>query len=306
VAAWRIAGLVVAPALLGLLVSCTSRETLGERDAAVQALDRCLVWLETHRPTAAGAPLGVHGMDAWSWNLFSRLDPRAAVRARAGREAVDRLLGLPESIEPGVTSLSWWALLLREMTHHGLDVSRRRAALAELDLQAVLDRMNPTTAFWTTELLNGAGLTLESRTEGTAVRAVATSDDYVPTIRDAFAVYHEIAPATDLGRRRQRAFDEAAIRRVIDVLPALLRVCRDAGDTDAAAEVLIAAALLDQRDRGFYRDGVVWLLGRQRADGSFRSARDPGDSSPPENARHGVLVGSWALLESLRPDGERR
>ena len=70
-------------------------------------------------------------------------------------------------------------------------------------------------------------------------------------------------------------------------------------ETDAAAEVLITAALLDQRERPYYRDGLRWLLSQQRAEGSYRSAHDGARPEVPSSYRHGVLIGTWAVLESL-------
>jgi hypothetical protein len=84
------------------------------------------------------------------------------------------------------------------------------------------------------------------------------------------------------------------------VLPALLEVSRSAGDTDAVAEVVITAALLDERERDFYAEGIAWLLAKQREDGTYRDARTGNARPAPRHSRHGVLVVSWALLESLR------
>jgi arylsulfatase A-like enzyme len=83
-------------------------------------------------------------------------------------------------------------------------------------------------------------------------------------------------------------------------LPQLLRVCIAAQDTDAAGEVLIAAAILDQRGRRYYVDGMRWLLAQQQRDGTYRSGRDGERTSAPSNFRHIVLIGSWAVLESLQ------
>jgi hypothetical protein len=83
-------------------------------------------------------------------------------------------------------------------------------------------------------------------------------------------------------------------------LPQLLRVCIAAQDTDAAGEVLIAAAILDQRGRRYYVDGMRWLLAQQQSDGTYRSGRDGERTSAPSNFRHIVLIGSWAVLESLQ------
>ena len=85
-----------------------------------------------------------------------------------------------------------------------------------------------------------------------------------------------------------------------EVLPALLEVSRNAGDTDAVAEVLITTAILAEREQGYYGKGIEWLLAQQREDGTYRDARTTRENMPPTHFRHGILVVSWALLESLQ------
>jgi hypothetical protein len=42
-----------------------------------------------------------------------------------------------------------------------------------------------------------------------------------------------------------------------------------------------------------------WLLSQQRTDGTYRSAQDRARPALPSSYRHGVLIGSWAVLELL-------
>jgi hypothetical protein len=247
-----------------------------------------LRWLEQHRPESSGAELGDLGMDAWSWCLFARLHPDAGVRRRATDQARDRLASLPRTIEPSVTALSWWALLLREMRAFNVDDAGRSAEIAALDLDAVLARAGPTTTLWTKLLLRRAGIDVSVSKAGTRVASLGETDSL--SSRDAVAIYHEIAPAFDLGRAQPELFTAEELARVVELLPRLLLVCREADDVDAAAEVLIIAALLGDRERPYYREGIGWLVERQQADGSYHPGRDL------SAARHGVLLGSWALL----------
>ena len=133
-----------------------------DRKAVLDALQRSLAWLESHPPNAHRAKLGALGMDAWAWSIFARLHPEATLRERAAEEARRRLRGIPPRVEPTATSVSWWALLLRVMQSHQIDTAPHRAALSAVDLADVLHDMNPTTAFWTTQLLRHSGMAIES------------------------------------------------------------------------------------------------------------------------------------------------
>jgi len=258
------------------------------------AIQRSVLWLEQHRPQRTQAPLGELGMDAWSWSLLARLHPDDELRRRAADEARSRLESLPREIEAGATALSWWAILLGELRALGMDDGGRRERIADLARDPRSAGTSPTTAFWSAMLLRHSGIDVAVSTAGTRVATLAGDDAAAtPTPRDAVAIYHEVAPALDLGRTGQEVFTREELARVIELLPRLLGACSQAQDTDAAAEVLITAALLDDRDRPYYRQGISWLLERQRADGSFGG----GDAAA---ARHGVLVATWALLESLR------
>ena len=74
----------------------------------------------------------------------------------------------------------------------------------------------------------------------------------------------------------------------------LLAVSRDANDTDAAAEVLVTAALVGEQEMPYYREGISWLLGRQRADGTFVRA--------PASVATGTRC-SWGVGRSSRRCG---
>jgi hypothetical protein len=267
----------------------------------VAALDRTLGWLVANPPDRAPS-LGELGMDTWTWCLYARLHPRPAARRSAEAEARARLAAIEPHIEATATSLSWWALLLREMQYLGIDSARHRAALARLDLGAALGAMTGTTAFWTTELLRHAGMDVVSKPDQTVVAGLAKGpgvESYTPTLRDAYAVYHEIAPATDLGRRAPQAFTAEQLSVARAFQPRLYEVSLQARDLDAVAEVLVAAALLGQRDDEWYRQALVWLLGQQRDDGTWPDLRNPASRRSAGDARHAVLVASWAVLQSV-------
>jgi hypothetical protein len=181
-----------------------------------------------------------------------------------------------------------------------MDTSPYLAALSKIDLSEVVNKMSPTTALWTSGLLRPVGIAVEVDPAATAVATGAAASDWTPTVRSAYAIYHEIAGDTDLGRAAPRVFNQRQLDFIRRALPQLLDVCITEHDTDAAAEVLIAAAILDQRERGYYAEGMRWLLAQQRADGTYFSARDLKRNQDPSNFRHVVLIGSWALLESLQ------
>ncbi len=123
--------------LVGLLVgstgACVDRAPPLRTDA-LRALERTLSWLAAHRPDPGSARAGYVGMDAWTWDLFSRLHPDPSVRAPAAERARSRLQSLDADLEPTVVALSWRATLLRAMEYQRLDMAAHRAALAQLDL----------------------------------------------------------------------------------------------------------------------------------------------------------------------------
>jgi hypothetical protein len=269
-------------------------------EAALQALQKSIEWLDANPPDPATANLGSIAMDAWSWALFARLHPSDAVRQRAKQEARKRLGQLEPVIEPTPVAVSYWAVLLDSMGTVGIDTSPYLAALSKIDLSEVVKKMSPTTALWTSGILRSRGIAVEVEPATTTVATDAAGSDWKPTVRSAYAIYHEIAADTDLGRAAPRLFNQRQLDFVRRALPQLLEVCIAEPDTDAAAEVLITAAILDQRERPYYVDGMRWLIAQQRSDGTYFSGRDLKRDRAPENFRHVVAVGSWAVLESLQ------
>jgi hypothetical protein len=298
----RGAALLLVVLLAQVLVACTDTPPDSSREEILRALDRSLSWLTAHPSDPDSAQIGELTLDAWPWTIFSRLHPDPEIRARSAEEAKARLQGLEPKVEPTLVSLSYWALLLRNIESHNLDTVAYREALSRVDIEAILAAGNPTTNLWTTELLRYSGIPSKSRVEETYL-ATSAADGvarFEPTVRGAYALYHEIVPATDLGRKPIRVFSDDQVDFARLVLPALLEVSRNAGDTDAVAEVLITASLLGEREQRYYGEGIEWLLTQQREDGTYRDARTGNARLPSAHFRHGILVVSWALLESLR------
>jgi hypothetical protein len=292
------------PALLFLLflTACSDSGTDPRRHAVLRALDHSMTWLSAHPPDPASASIGELTLDAWPWTIYSRLHPDAEIRDRSASEARKRLLGLVPEVEPTIVALSYWAVLLRNFEFHNLDTSAYREALSRVDMETVLEAGNPTTNLWITELLRRSGISIRSQVgESYLVKSSASGiNSFKPTVRGAYALYHEIAPTTDLGRERIRIFSDVQVEFVRTVLPELLEVSLKAGDTDAVAEVLITASLLGERRQRYFEEGIKWLLSRQREDGTYGKAKENDRKRAPVHFRHGVLVASWALLESLR------
>jgi hypothetical protein len=198
--------------ILGLLLvlpSCERAQPAGERaqpaskssdEAALQALQKSIEWLDANPPNPATANLGSIGMDAWSWALIARLHPSDAVRQRAKQEARKRLGQLEPVIEPTPVADSYWALRLDSMGAVGIDTSPYLAGLSQIDLSEIVKKMSPTTALWTSGLLRPVGIAVEVDPAATVVATDAAASDWKPTVRSAYAIYHEIAGDTDLGR----------------------------------------------------------------------------------------------------------
>jgi hypothetical protein len=291
--------------ILGLLLvlpSCERAQPAGKSpdEAALQALQKSIEWLSANPPNPADAKLGNIGLDAWAWAQIAELHPSDVVRRRAKQEARKRLGQLEPMIEPTPVELSYWAVLLHVMGAVGIDTSPHLAALSKVDLSEAVEAMSPTTALWTSGLLQPLGITVEVDPAATVVATEAAASDWTPTVRSAYAIYHEVAGATELGRVAPRVFNQRQLDFVRRALPQLLEICIAEHETDAAAEVLIAAAILDQRGRRYYVDGMRWLIAQQRSDGTYFSARDLKRTPEPSNFRHVVIVGSWAVLESLQ------
>ncbi|MBW2316150.1 MAG: hypothetical protein JRH10_18420 [Deltaproteobacteria bacterium] len=290
-------------ALLLGSAACASDSSNDDTRATHEALARSLVWLERHRPEP-GSKLGNHVLDAWAWERFARLHPDATVRARARSEARSRLAALEADAEPDFVALSYWATALRCRAALGLDPDPLRSRMQAADLERLLRESSPTTALWSAELLrfSGVELTLPART--TLLSSAAVDPDWAPSHRDAVAIYHELAAASDFGRESVRGFSAEEIAFARRAHPVLFSVVRGEGRTDAAAEILISGAILGQRDEPWFADGIVWLRTRQREDGSYMRAGQRPD--PPADARrHGIVTASWALLESLQEEDRR-
>jgi hypothetical protein len=287
---------VIAVALAVALAAAARADT-----PPLRALGLSISWLEAHEPDPRTARLGNICLDAWAWYLLATLHPEAAVRTRAGAQVDRRLRALDPPTEGTAVALSYWATLMRLLDRRGIDPARYRTALSRFDLSAALDESSPTTRWWTAEFLRRSGLPIQPDFTSTFIATAAASSGaaITPTRRDAYRVFHEIVPATDLGHEPLTPLTPAQATFARGVIPGLLDVSRSEGDTDAVAEVLVSAALLGQRDTPTYRDGIAWLLTRQRADGTYESARDSASTATPDNFRHVVLVASWAVLTSL-------
>jgi hypothetical protein len=293
--------------LLALLIlqffpACSAPGAGPRRDAVLRSLDLSLEWLTANPPDPVSASIGEVALDAWPWTIFSRLHPDGKTRTKGASEARKRLLGLVPEVEPTMVALSYWALLLRNLEFHNLDTSKHREALSHVDIENVLKAGNPTTNLWITELLSHSGLKVDTQvSESYLVKSAAAGmDSFRPTVKGAYALYHEIAPATDLGREGIRIFSEAHLGFARRILPELFEVSLKAGDTDAVAEVLITASLLGERKQRYFDEGIEWLLLQQRADGTYGEAKESDVKRAAVHYRHRILVVSWALLESLR------
>ena len=296
------------PVAAALLVSsvrlAAARAPDGEAYPGVRAaLARSLAWLDTH-PAGPDAKLGSRVLDAWAWERYARLHPDPAVRERAAREARARLASLEIEGQIDFVALSYWATALRCRHSLGLATEPLARRLAELDLPRLLDEGSPSTGWWSGELLRRSEVEVATSARATALAASAADPAWTPSVRDAVAFYHEIAAASDLGRAPVRGLSPQALTFARGAHPALFSLARERNETDAAAEVLIGAAILGQRDEAWFREGVLWLVGRQRGDGTYpRASARP--SRSVSDSRHGVLVVSWALLE-FASDRERR
>jgi len=272
-----------------------------DHKAARVALDRSLLWLEAH-PTEPGRDkLGWVVLDGWAWYAFSAWHPDGPVRRKAAVQIDRRLRALRPPEQWTLVTLSQWATLMQIARLRGVDRTLYRGSLDGVDVAAILDKANSTTSWWTAELLRGAGFAVAADFSGTFIAAelLSARRSYVPSVRDAYRVFHEVMPAAGLGSRPPRALSAAQARAVRRALPGLVGVSRAAGDVDAAAEALTTAALLADRDAGYYRDGIAWLLGQQNEDGTYAVSGRARRSSAPDDFRHGVLVGSLAVLTSL-------
>jgi hypothetical protein len=296
--------LLLVPALLVQTLAAIGAAQEVNPAALRAALKQAHSWLQKNAPDATREKIGSITLDAWAWNRFATLHPDEAIRTEAEEQVRKRLLGLPPPGEPTPVHLTYWAVLLRLMDFHAVERLDYQHAAAAVDRDMALRKFKPTTVWWTERLLAFSGMDTEPDFSSTfiAQQSAAPESSFSPTLANAYQVFHELVPATDLGRhplqltREQRMF----VRRTV---PELLRMARDAGDTDAVAEVLVSAALVDARDTPAYHRHLAWLLSRQRADGAFESKRDAGKTEAASHYRHVMIVATWALMTAMPSEG---
>ncbi len=264
------------------------------------ALDRAVAWLEAH-PAGGAEPPASRAMDAWTWCLIGWWHPDEAVRHRA-TEAVRQRLG--EGIPPvvGPVDLSYQAPLLRCREAYGLLREEDRKRLAALPLDRILEASSPATRWWSGRFLVRSGIEVETdpsdRGLAAIARELAEDPDRAPSLADAFAVFHDLVPASDLAREPVRGLGEDERSAARKLLPGVVALAMEEGHGDALAEALVAAEILGLEGEAWFRRGLAWLVEHQRPDGTFPRATGPEDP-PISNQRHGVLVGTFALLRAL-------
>jgi hypothetical protein len=296
----HLAHLLLVGLILGrAVVTAGAAEEVGAETLRT-ALGQAYSWMQTHPPDPKGEKIGSLTLDVWAWDRFAAFHPQQSIRKAAAEQVRQRLLTLPPPGEPSPVHLTYWAVLLRLLDVHGVDRLDYRHAAAGVDLDMALLKFKPTTVWWTRRLLAFSGLDAKPDFSPTFIarQAVTAEDSFTPSLANVYQVFHELVPATDLGRlplqltRDQKAF-------VVRALPALLRAARAKGDTDAVAEALISAALVGMRDSPAYRQHIAWLLSRQRTDGAFESHRDAGRTQAAAHYRHVMVVANWALMTAL-------
>jgi hypothetical protein len=280
--------------LLVATIFCSAGPSTGKFDGrVVTALGRSVAWLEQH-PAEPPASIGNLGFDAWSWYPFSVWHPDPAVREHAGAETDRRLRALTPPPEWNLVTLSYWAVLLRIAQQRGIELPADPALPSGEQLRSLLGEEAPTTAYWTAELLRHAGIRTLPETSGTLLdRGPGSLPGYAPTVADAYAVFHELLPGTGLGSENLE-ITRAQADFVLASLPGWFEVCRAKPDIDCVAELLVVAALMDERG-ALYDENLDWLLSRQLPDGTY-AVTNRGEA---DEFRHVVLVASWALLASL-------
>lgn len=282
--------------LIVLLVTGTAA---ADEATTLAALARSLAWLKAHAPDPNRDQFGFLCLDAWSWCLYAADHPDARIRTRTGARCEARLRALSPPPAWTDVSLSYWALALRLMAERGMRTEAHVRTLSGVDLDAVLARTDPTTAWWTRSLLQHVGVAAAPDAARTfiATHAAAEAASYVPRPMDAYQLYHEIAPAAALGGAPLAGLSERQVRFAQEVVGDLITGTQGIRDTDATAEALIAAALLGRRALPAYGAGIAWLRAQQQPDGTYRSAGAVRRNANDE--RHAILVASWALLTSL-------
>lgn len=265
-------------------------------DRVLEALAGSLEWLDRHPVDPGSAALANVGFDTWNWWLFSIGHPDPEVRLRAGPEVDRRLRALRSPREWTDVTLSYWVVLLRIGQFRDVEIESDLPIPAGRELDRLLSSGSPTTAWWVHQLLRHAGLPAKPDPSTIFIGELPENpSEYVATVRDTYRVFHEIVPATSLGRTSFEVSDVQS-KFIRGMLPRWIDVSRAAGDTDAVAEALVVMALVGDRGSTSYNDTLDWLLSRQQVDGSYVG---PNSGKGADRFRHVVLVGSWALLSSL-------
>ena len=297
--------------VLPLCGSPLAADTLeNPQDRVLQALQRSLTWLSQHPPDPTQSVLGEVGLDAVAWFLFAEFHPDPQVRRESGRALDARLMNLPRTTGTiGFVELSYLSILMRLLDLRGLESGNYRTQLEQSDLAAISSQALPTTEYWMAALLNRSGFDITPDFSETFIAReanrmpLATPRETGYTVREAYLVFHEMVPATDLGRLpltitpEERHFLETTI-------PELIEICVSSGDLDALAEILVASALTGDTTSQIYLDGLSHLLASQSLDGTYTSHRDRFRSGQVSDYRHIVQVASWALLSSLTELGD--
>jgi len=273
---------------------------------AATALLRSLHWLEAHPVDPRTDKLGWVTLDTWAWYVYAAWHPDTAVRAKAAEQVDRRLTALREPSEWTVVTLSQWATLMQIASLRGMPMDAHRRGVIGVDLQAIIDSSNPTTGWWSAELLRNAGFSVSSDSSSLFITTESAkgAEKYVPTVRDAYRVFHELVPASRLATTELTQLTPEQLAFVRQVVPGLIRVSREDGNTDAVAEALVSAALVGGRDTAAYRESLTWLLQQARADGTYYSARDAARPLNNDSFRHVVLVASLALLTASDPPSQ--
>jgi len=293
-------GLLLCLLVLGAGCGGKTGEPVDRSAEVLAAVQRSLDWLEAN-PTKPGTHSPrMQTLDALAWFLISISHPDETTRAHTGRVLEQRLNAIPAPAREDAVGLTYVALALRMKQHRGLDLSRDHAALADTDVTGLLGELAPGTAWWTAELMRRTGRAIESDFSETFIANTTklNEKDFAPERRDAVIVFHELVPAVDFGFSEPSVIGDRQLAFLQRAVPGLIEAARQSGDTDALAEALVTAVLLDRGGSEFHARGLATLLARQNNDGTYASNRD----QPEANAdyyRHVVAVASWALLISL-------
>jgi len=258
-------------------------------------------WLEAHPPDPATDAVGVLTLDAMTWFVLAEFHPVEATRRSAGEQLDRRLRAMPLPAEPTMVALSYWSTVLEMMSIRRIDLTRYRSALADWDLQALVEEAVPTTGFWIDVMLHDVGLRDEPDPAGTllATGPSVPPGEYEPTVRDAYRLFHELVPLTGMARKPTTGIDPQQLEFARRVVAQLAAAGRREGDTDGVAEALVCAAILGAGETESHREDLAWLLSRQQEDGTFLARRDSGRDTTADHYRHVVMTSSWALLASV-------